>query len=276
MRLGQRKNIAILLTLLFGLAVCYHLTNPERLKCPPWQLSPTIGPGIGNPLGWKSHRPEWSTDWETRLSLNPRIIARPFGDSCVSGLNCDIQEHDRTCKGAACIASRKGTFLWAEFGGEASESEFFFEYKIDHYGGTWTAWLILHDGNLSNGMAEVEVPVYIEQGFSFIEDTNEFVDSLKAAGVLKATGFRPDTGSVNRLYFVDDDGENFVDIFGDRVNSNIVEVVEASFIQRVKIELEARASKGWEPEGSWKLKDGIWPGEKSSLFQDFEKASRGW
>lgn len=125
-------------------------------------------------------------------------------------------------------------------------------------------------------MAEVEVPVYIEQGFSFIEDTNEFVDSLKAAGVLKATGFRPDTGSVNRLYFVDDDGENFVDIFGDRVNSNIVEVVEASFIQRVKIELEARASKGWEPEGSWKLKDGIWPGEKSSLFQDFEKASRGW
>ena len=270
---GRRPYLTFLLVLA-SVAVAVMSGSEMTPSYPPYIWGRPIAPGHGRAMEQAPpSAPEWGEP-TGQLSLTSEFEARPYGDSCISGLsqqNLDVEA------GRVARSRVEGTFFWARFRPD-DKASFFFEMEFHEEGADWTAWLVHHG---YSPPLQSSFPVYIEQGCLMIGSAEDFMQDLESAGVFQIPYETPGIDGDQSViaYIRRGDQEHFVNCLPisaneQRSGAELLKVVEEGLISNVEGELRGRL--GGTPQGSWFFDNGTWPGERASLRREIESVRSGF
>lgn len=270
---SYHRRYLVLALLLAFVAVLSSRVFRTQPRYAPWIWSNPIGPGCGTPLSNPpSSEPGWGPP-QGHLRLSPEFIRRPYGDSCFSAIAMDQADHRESCIGAACREVPNSNFFCAVFESH-SDAAFFFEARTTHTGGSWTAWLVAHTHNPE---CDELYPIFIEQGFLTIQQSHKLHEELEKRGVRHLVFTEPD-GELGPIYIVrfksDSERLELIQTSDQERLAEFVQLIESCFVTQIERELRARFHEGEKSQGHWKLHNGTWPGERSSLFDEMDKSLR--
>lgn len=272
---SRRRQLPILLLLVALIAVAAReIGFHSESRYAPFTWGKPIMPGGGKAFGPPSSEPDWGPPTGL-LQLNSAFRGRPFGDACISGLSMDLNAHRRVCGGEACDALADANFFWAVFKPD-SQAAFFFELETTHEGGTWTAWLVHHGSRPAH---DDKFPVYIEQGFLSIEQSQAFLQSLELKGI-RGIEFSGPLSEGEPIYVTcfrsDGDDYRAREKHGDSLEQDglkLIRLVNSSFVSELESDLWSSLNARSQSQGLWTFDNGTWPGEDASLFQEIQHST---